>query len=177
MSNADQLAALRHEKDEFFKRHPQSPLTPAQQRDFVGLSYYDYNPGLDLTVPVEPFAEQGAVLMQTTTGDVQHYQRYGSFAFTVDGQEARLTIYRSEHGFFLPFADANAGTETYGAGRYLEPEYLGGDRFHIDLNHAYNPYCAYNEGWSCPVTPPENRVKVAVRAGEMVPQGAWTPHG
>ena len=106
--------------------------------------------------------------MQTTTGSVQIYERFGKFKFNVDGQEAELTIYSSETGFFLPFADSLAGAETYGAGRYLEPETIGNGKFHIDFNLAYNPYCAYNEHWTCPVTPRENRIKVPIRAGEKV---------
>jgi uncharacterized protein (DUF1684 family) len=105
--------------------------------------------------------------MQTTTGDVQDYQRFGRFHFVADGQPAALTIYQSEFGYFLPFVDALAGSETYGAGRYLEPEEMADGRFLVDFNLAYNPYCAYNENWSCPITPSENRIKVPVRAGEM----------
>ena len=161
--NAQQLQATRQQKDDFFKRHPQSPLTPEQQASFGGLSYYDYNPDLDLRVTVEPFPQQDTVTMQTTTGDVREFTRYGQFTFTVDGQEARLTLYEADYGFFLPFTDANAGKETYPAGRYLEPELLGGDTFLIDFNQAYNPYCAYGDGWSCPVTPAENRLKVAAQ--------------
>src|SRR5262249_41872643 len=106
-------------------------------------------------------------------GDTRVYRRYGQFKFTVDSQEVRLTIFDSPHGFFLPFVDANAGTETYPAGRYLEPEYLGNGKFHVDFNLAYSPFCAYGPGWSCPVTPAENRLKVAIRAGEKMPQGEW----
>jgi uncharacterized protein (DUF1684 family) len=87
----------------------------------------------------------------------------------VDGQEAALTIYRDDEGeYFLPFADALAGHETYGAGRYLEPLDLEDGKVRVDFNYAYNPYCAYNEGWSCPLTPRENRLKVPIRAGEKV---------
>ncbi|NJO82052.1 MAG: DUF1684 domain-containing protein [Blastochloris sp.] len=71
-------------------------------------------------------------------------------------------------GLLLPFADALAGSETYGAGRYLEPELLDDGRVLIDFNRAYNPYCAYNDGWSCPLTPAENRLSVAIRAGERI---------
>jgi uncharacterized protein (DUF1684 family) len=106
--------------------------------------------------------------MQTSTGDVQVYQRHSRFHFTVDGQDAELAIYESDSGYFLPFVDALAGQETYPAGRYLEPEPLPGGRFLVDFNMAYNPYCAYNEHWSCPLTPFENRVKVPVRAGEKI---------
>ena len=79
-----------------------------------------------------------------------------------------LTVYANPQGFFLPFVDALAGTETYGAGRYLDPEPLGGGRVLLDFNRAYNPYCAYNEQWSCPITPRENRLAVPIRAGEKL---------
>lgn len=163
----------RRQKDDFFKRHPQSPLTPDQQAKFTELRYYPDNRDLDLTVTVEPFADQNSIIMQTTTGDLREYKRYGQFTFTVEGQEARLTLYEADYGFFLPFVDAGAGTETYPAGRYLEPEYLGDNRFLIDFNEAYNPYCAYSPHWSCPITPPENRLKVHIRAGEILPEGEW----
>ena len=96
------------------------------------------------------------------------YVRHSRFEFQVEGQEAELTIYQNENGYFLPFVDALAGKETYPAGRYLEPEELHGNRFLVDFNLAYNPYCAYNEMWSCPITPPENRLKVPIRAGEKL---------
>ncbi len=159
---------FRREKDDFFRTSPHSPLTPEQQRAFAGLRYFPPNPDLALVVEVEEFPEKTLVSMQTTSGDVQTYERYGEFRFPVEGQEARLTLYRSDQGFFLPFSDALAGKETYGAGRYLEPEVLPDGRFAVDFNLAYNPYCAYNDGWSCPITPPENRLKVAIRAGEMI---------
>ncbi len=172
MDNA-QLQLQRREKDQFFKSHPQSPLTPDQQSRFSSLSYYDYNAELDITATIEPIADGRFVQIQTTTGDVRQFKRYGTFTFMVDGQEASLTIYEADYGFFLPFVDAGAGTETYPAGRYLEPEYLGNNRFHVDFNHAYNPYCAYSDGWSCPITPAENRLKVSLRAGEKLPVGDW----
>jgi uncharacterized protein (DUF1684 family) len=163
-----QLENFRAQKDEFFASHPESPLTPEQKRTFQGLSYFPENPDLRLEVRVEEFAEGDEIQMQTTTGGVQDYLRFGKFKFQVDGDEAELTIYASHHGFFLPFADALAGEETYGAGRYLEPDHLGNDTFLVDFNLAYNPYCAYNEAWACPITPFENRVKVPIRAGEKI---------
>jgi uncharacterized protein (DUF1684 family) len=106
--------------------------------------------------------------MQTTTGDIQVYERYGKFKFNVDGQSAELTIYHSNTGYFLPFVDSLARKDTYPAGRYLEPEELGNNRFRVDFNMAYNPYCAYNEYWSCPLTPFENHIKLPIRAGEKL---------
>ncbi|GAB4579494.1 MAG: DUF1684 domain-containing protein [Anaerolineales bacterium] len=163
-----ELEQFRQSKDKFFKHHPQSPLTPDQRRAFTGLHYFPENPALNLTVFVEVFDPQDTITVQTSTGDEQTYLRYGKFRFQVDGQDAELTIYASHHGFFLPFVDSLRGEETYGAGRYLEPEELPDGRFHVDFNQAYNPYCAYNENWSCPLTPFENHLKVPIHAGEKI---------
>ena len=168
----DTLERFRQEKDESFRLDPQSPLTPEQQRSFTGLRYFPPNPALDLVVTLEMFPEQRTLEMQTTTGEVRTYVRLGRFAFEVEGQAASLTIYQADYGAFLPFVDSLAGVETYGAGRYLEPEELGDGRFHVDFNLAYNPYCAYNARWSCPITPAENRLSVPVRAGEKL----FEPH-
>jgi len=162
------LEFARLEKDRFFTRHQQSPLTSAQKQTFKGLNYFAENPALRLEVPVDILQTQEPVNIQTTSGRPQAYRRYGKVKFTVDGQSAELTIYSGQHGFFLPFADALAGSETYPAGRYLEPQKLPNGKFLVDFNQAYNPYCAYNEQWSCPITPAENRLKVAIRAGEKI---------
>jgi len=162
------LDVFRAEKDEFFGNHPQSPLNREQQSDFKGLNYFPEDDSLRLEVEVEEFATKEPFEMQTSTGSVQRYEKFGKFRFIVDGEEAALTIYQSESGFFLPFVDSLSGKETYPAGRYLEPEPLPGGRFFVDFNIAYNPYCAYNEMWSCPITPAENRLKVAIRAGEKL---------
>lgn len=163
-----ELERFRRMKDEFFAADPASPLLEEQQDGFQGLRYFDEEPALRLTVTVDrlPPGDQLAIL--TTNGDSQTYTRYGRFQFEVDGRLAGLTLFEGAHGFFLPFADTLAGIETYPAGRYLEPEALGAGRFLVDFNLAYNPYCAYNDRWSCPITPPENRLEVAIRAGEKV---------
>lgn len=162
------LEMIRAEKNEYFGKHPQSPLTREQKKDFHGLNYYEENDALRLEVRVDEFPVKEEFAMQTSTGSIQMYSRFGKFSFMVDGKEAELTIFQSEDGFFLPFVDSLAGKETYPAGRYLEPEPLPGGRFFVDFNMAYNPYCAYNEMWSCPITPAENRLKVEVRAGEKL---------
>ncbi len=161
--------ALRREKDAYFKMSEDAPLTEAQQLTFKGLNYYPVNPQLDLVVDVELVEQDQEILITTTTNELRRYQRYGRFTFQVNGEAVTLTIYEAPHGYFLPFVDANSGVETYPAGRYLEPEPLSETRFRVDFNLAYNPYCAYSEGWSCPITPKENRVNVAIRAGEKNP--------
>lgn len=163
-----ELDAFRKEKDDFFRDHPQSPLTREQKQDFNGLNYFPENADLRLEVKADEWPAKERIEMQTSSGDVQIYFRHSRFKFQVEGRDAELTIYEGLNGFFLPFVDSLAGKETYGAGRYLEPEPLPGGRFLVDFNIAYNPYCAYNEKWSCPLTPLENRLKVAVRAGEKL---------
>jgi uncharacterized protein (DUF1684 family) len=112
-----ELDHFRQMKDEFFKTDPHSPLTAEQKRDLHGLNYFPENPDLNLLVDVERFGEQEEIQMQTTTGHIQSYTRYGRFKFNVNGQEAELTVYDGENGYFLPFVDFLAGKETYGAGR------------------------------------------------------------
>lgn len=171
--NPNALEQIRLQKDNFFKHHPQSPLTPEQQVQFEHLNYYPPNETLELQVRVEIFPDQQTIPIQTTTGTTQYFKRYGQFTFSVDDEETRLTIYEADYGFFLPFVDAGAGTETYPAGRYLEPERLGDNLFYVDFNQAYNPYCAYSPAWTCPITPAENRLSVHIRAGEKLPEGDW----
>lgn len=183
--DTQQLIHLRASKDKFFKDNPNSPLTKEQKAHFTGLSYYVAQPAWDLVVEVTPFAKKDNVQIQHTKGEARWFMCYGEFTFDVRGAQGRLTIYRAANYFFLPFVDANAGTETYGAGRYLEPEQLSDNRFHVDFNQAYNPYCAYNEPqtlhvvgqklrvWSCPITPLENRLGIPINAGEKLPVGDW----
>lgn len=170
----NQLKHFREQVDEFMARHPQSPLSPAQQADFEGLAYYDHNPDLAFEVTVERLPDSEPMIeMQTNTGDIRPFRRYGRFTFTVAGEEASLTIYSDRAGqdFFMPFKDATNGQETYGAGRYLDNhrpglEQIDDDRFYVDFNYAYNPYCAYSPDYSCPLPPRENWLQVPVRAGE-----------
>lgn len=163
-----ELTQFRVQKDQFFKNHPQSPLTPAQRQQFQGLHYFPENPALRMILTVEEFIEKDVAAIQTTTGDVREYLRYGRFFLQVDGQDVVLTLYGDEGEYFLPFVDGLADVETYPAGRYLEPTALGQNQFLVDFNLAYNPYCAYNDAWSCPITPRENRTQVVIRAGEKI---------
>lgn len=159
---------FRNQKDLFFHHDPDSPLSAKQRRRFQGLSYYPEDPSLRLVARVERLTDAEIVQMNTSTGDAATYRRWGRFSFVIAGQPATLTIYQDTEGdsLFLPFADATSGKETYGAGRYLEPRELPDGSVLVDFNQAYNPYCAYNDRWSCPVPPRENRLSVAIRAGE-----------
>jgi uncharacterized protein (DUF1684 family) len=162
------LEQFRKEKDEFFAHNPDSPLRPAERIAFKGLRYFSENPTLRFEVQIKELPGEEMIEIPTSSGASQRYRRLGRFTFEVESQAFELTIYENETGYFLPFVDSLAGKETYPAGRYLEPEPLGGGRFRVDFNLAYNPYCAYSDHWSCPLTPFENRLKVPIRAGEKL---------
>lgn len=168
-----QILQERETKDEFFKTDINSPLSEEQMELFDSLAYYDYDPKLQFEVKLELFEPQESIQVFSTHDCIRNYVRYGEFRVDVDGGEVRLTIYKTSQGYFLPFTDANAGTETYPAGRYLDLESEDGVNFCIDFNRAYNPLCAYTPLFDCPITPKENRLKVAIRAGEKMPIGDW----
>ncbi len=172
-STSDRLSGFRQRKDVFFKEHDQSPLTPEQRAAFNGLAHFPENPDLRLTLDLDASGEGigDEVTIGTVSGEAKQYTRAGRVSFTVEGKPVTLTVFRerTRGHLFLPFRDATAGDETYGVGRYLEPKLLPDGRISLDFNLAYNPYCAYNHGWSCPIPPSENVVKVPIRAGEMLP--------
>ncbi|PKB80423.1 MAG: hypothetical protein BZY88_08710 [SAR202 cluster bacterium Io17-Chloro-G9] len=159
---------FRKQKDEFFAQGHGSPLEHDQQRDFSGLDYFPENPSLRFEVDPERFDNPEEVRMTTSTGDIAEFRRWGQVRFFVDGQIAELALYQDIHQghLFVPFTDATSGTDTYGAGRYLDPVLLEDGRVSVDLNYAYNPYCAYNDHWSCPIPPAENHLAVPIHAGE-----------
>jgi len=163
------LCKFRKRKDKFFKSNPQSPLTDEQRINFSGLNYFPENPALRFELNIERYDKPGLTAMQTNRGTVQEYYQIGQIHFSVDGDTATLQVYEpvdDPGNYFMPFVDATAPWETYGAGRYLEPELIGKDKLLVDFNVAYNPYCAYNNEWSCPFPPLVNRLKVRIEAGE-----------
>lgn len=161
----DALAQFRQQKDEYFASAPDSPIE--DRADFSGLDYFDEAPDLTLELDVRK-GDGSEVRVQTSDGQERVYTRDGIVSFEVEGQPVALTLYGTghNHGFFLPFRDATSGHETYGAGRYLDVQPSKNGKVTIDFNLAYNPFCAYNEAYSCPLPPGENWLAVAIRAGE-----------
>jgi uncharacterized protein (DUF1684 family) len=163
----EELMAHRTEKDRYMAS-ADSPLTPEQRGRFKGLAYF--NPDFDLVfeAQLQRFTPADTVRMLTTTGGIDLYLRYARFPFRYEGAEHDLTVFRSLQGdhLFLPFTDATSGNESYAAARYIDLIPLEDGRYRLDFNLAYNPYCAYNPEWACPIAPPENNLVFAVRAGE-----------
>ena len=116
------------------------------------------------------------VSLPTSTGQLRQMSVAGQLVFKAEEQEQRLTAYRAHRHdgepetLFVPFRDATSGTETYGAGRYLDLPYAEDEELiELDFNYAYNPSCVYSPAYDCPFPPPGNRLDVAVRAGETLP--------
>ncbi|MFA6908302.1 MAG: DUF1684 domain-containing protein [Patescibacteria group bacterium] len=159
------LAEFRKDKDEVFKVDEHSPIPAEKRKAFSGLVYYPENPALNFILDLDLQVAHEEVIMDTSTGDSRVLKRAGKIYFTVNGEAAELSIFQDASGYFLPFRDATNGSETYGAGRYVEVEEEHG-KFRIDFNKAYNPYCAYNPYYSCPIPPRENWLQVRIEAGE-----------
>jgi len=168
-TKTSELQRFRAEKDHFFAHDHRAPLTHQQQHGFDGLKYFPENQQLVIRTRVDRKVEPGVVRMATTNGKEQVYRRFGIVHFQVDGVDAQVMLFAAEgahsHDLFLPFRDATSGNESYGAGRYIEL-HAHGDDVVIDFNYAYNPNCAYNPEWDCPLPPAENWLKVPIRAGE-----------
>ena len=161
------LERFRKQKDEYFGRSHNSPLDHDAQHGFTGLNYYDANPDLVFTLPVTA-GDHTVITVQTSDGQVRDYARAGTVELDVDGEAVTLTLYSTGHpGYFVPFRDATSGKSTYGAGRYLDIDPNEDGTVTIDFNYAYNPFCAYNEAYSCPLPPIENWLPVPIKAGEL----------
>ncbi len=159
--------ARRRAKDDFFRRSHDSPLTAEQRRSFRGLLYFPPDPALRFVVPLDTKAAGPVEEIEMSNGSTSQMRRAGSLRFSVGGVEVALAAYEQDGGdLFVPFRDATSGTDTYGAGRYVEAGRLDDGNYELDLNSAYNPYCAYNENWRCPLPPRDNWLTVAIRAGE-----------
>jgi uncharacterized protein (DUF1684 family) len=181
ISGPDALARFRDARNELFRTHPQSPIEPDERSTFTGLRYFDADPAYRVTARVEP--GDGSELAIDTGGDdgAIRYRRVGRLVFRLAGEDCSLTVLsliQYAGGLFVPFRDLTSRHETYGAGRYLFDtakdtdalvlEIKPGSRdVVIDFNFAYNASCAYSPRWACPLAPPENHMKVAVRAGEL----------
>jgi uncharacterized protein len=170
------LAGYRAEKDEAFRTAHTSPIPAAEREAFTGLPYFPVDETLRFeSLTLEPYAgtEPAQFQIPTSDGKLRDAERAGVFRFELDGATRSLTGYTFASGHsdsvFVPFLDLTSGTETYGAGRYLDlyPEDDG--TFALDFNLAYHPSCVYDPRFSCPLTPAENRLPVRIEAGERLP--------
>jgi uncharacterized protein len=177
IEGAEGWEEFRRRRDALFREHPQTPLTKSQRVEFESLPYFPYRADAVVRCRLEPPA--GERLLEVDTGGedgVIRYRRVGR----LDTPYGKLTLFWIEGyggGLFLPFRDASAGDGSYGGGRYITDTAKGtfgrgltlashGGAAVLDFNYAYNPSCAYDSRWACPLAPPENRLHEAIAAGE-----------
>jgi uncharacterized protein (DUF1684 family) len=176
------LALWRSERERLFRDHPQSPV-PAAERATFRARHFELDPALRFEVVLEPAPPPApdalALELPNSGADRLAFRRIGRVTVPFPAGERTLSVFWMEGyagGLFLPFRDATNGTETYGAGRYLidaaKSADLGGDpdrgTIVLDFNFAYQPSCAFDPKWACPLAPPENRLDLAIRAGERI---------
>jgi uncharacterized protein len=168
-------------KDDLFAHHPQSALDEEQRRKFQGLRYFPYNSAMCVIAGVDTNVEPVQLTVPMNADESMTMTTVGRLHFTVENQLVVLSFYWLNiygGGLFLPFRDTTSPAESYGGGRYLFDTIKGSDFLHapgtsglerivLDFNYAYNPSCAYNDKWVCPLAPLENRLSAPIRAGEM----------
>jgi uncharacterized protein (DUF1684 family) len=167
------LEREREMKDRFFAEHWQSPIPAKDRIRFKGLDYFPPDSAYRFELELHEHEEKRVVRMAYTKGQEQDFLRWGEFRLKVGDKEQAIQAYKSdpaEERLSILLRDATSGKETYGAGRYLdldpEKDQAAEGKWILDLNKAYNPWCVYSEEYTCPFVPPENWLKVPIRAGE-----------
>jgi uncharacterized protein len=162
----------REEKDRFMRTSKESPFAREEGR-FDGLRYFAPDATYRVAANLTPVETKKMMVLSTNDGKEQRYLEYAHAAFTLDGVSNSLLIlevmdmgpFRGK--LFLAFGDETSARETYGAGRYLDVSKVpGSTTITLDFNRAYNPYCAYEDTYSCPLPPAENLLKIPIKAGE-----------
>ena len=167
----NEITAIRGEKDAYFRDDPDSPIPADMRADFKGLKYYSPDPIYRVKSRLDRYDKPEPIMVTTSKRTTRAYLKHGMFTFQLHGAKLRLFVYKSAEdpfarSLFIPFSDETSGAQTYSAGRYLDLEEHGGDDFELDFNLPYNPYCAYNDQYTCPIPPRENKLPVKILAGE-----------
>ena len=162
-----QILGQRTTKDIWLSNDFESPFVKTNT-PFQRLSYFPPNQEFAITAKFIKNNNADSINLITNMGEAQTYLIYGTASFRVNGTDCSLQLLYSASGgeLFVPFIDSSSGNSTYGAGRYLAASIPAGDEVVLDFNSAYNPYCAYVDGFSCPFPPKSNILKVAIEAGE-----------
>jgi uncharacterized protein (DUF1684 family) len=162
------------QQNSFFKDASKSPLKPKDLKVFEGLEFFPIDSLFVVEAQLKRTPNTSFFEMKTTTKRVTKERVFGILSFTINKESYKLNVYQgatdsnsdSETDYlFLPFLDATNGIETYGGGRYIDLTIPESNQITIDFNKSYNPYCAYNEKFSCPIVPRENYLSLKVNAG------------
>ena len=167
------LTPFQREINDFFKDASVSPLKKRDLKNFRGLDFFTYDSTYLVTAKLTKTPKEKPFMMLTTTDMVVEYIKYGTVSFELLDNQYSLDIYKNledpneRDNLFLPFLDDTNGNESYGGGRYINLSIPQGDNLIIDFNSAFNPYCVYDEKYSCPIVPRENYLPLEIKAGVM----------
>lgn len=173
--------AFQAELNQQYGSEEESPLTEEDRKHFKALEFFQIDSKYRVNAKLERVKDSEPFTMKTTTDRLPIYKLYGIAHFEIDGKPLQLEIYQSqqlildpvyENYLFLPYTDLTNGIESYGGGRYIDLESSEGDEIIIDFNQSYNPYCAYNKKYSCPIPPEVNHLDIRIEAGVK----AWDHH-
>ena len=168
------VKAFQDELNSEFAIKEKSPLTDEDRKVFESLDFFPANADFFVVADFKRTKKEKPFKMKTSTDRLPEYVKYGELTFTISGKNFKLNVYRNielskrkgfEDHLFLPFSDLTSGKETYIGGRYIDVKIPKGDTMVIDFNTAYNPYCAYNYKYSCPIVPLENDLDIEIKAG------------
>tara|TARA_B100000131_G_scaffold267500_1_gene265850 strand:+ start:1759 stop:2352 length:594 start_codon:yes stop_codon:yes gene_type:complete len=165
------LTPFQREINDFFKDASVSPLKKRDLKNFRGLDFFTYDSTYLVTAKLTKTPKEKPFMMLTTTDMVVEYIKYGTVSFELLNNLYSLDIYKNledpneRDNLFLPFLDDTNGNESYGGGRYINLSIPQGDNLIIDFNSAFNPYCVYDEKYSCPIVPRENYLPLEIKAG------------
>ena len=165
------LTPFQREINDFFKDASVSPLKKRDLKNFRGLDFFAYDSIYLVTAKLTKTPKEKPFKMLTTTDMMVEYIKYGTISFELLSNQYSLDIYKNledpneQDNLFLPFLDDTNGNESYGGGRYINLDIPQVDNLIIDFNSAFNPYCVYDEKYSCPIVPRENYIPLEIKAG------------
>ncbi|MCB9225048.1 MAG: DUF1684 domain-containing protein [Crocinitomicaceae bacterium] len=175
----NEILVFQKEQNDHYKDKEESPLTKKERKHFKGHRFYPINLLYRVTAHFEPFSNPDTVVMPTSAGTEKVYLKYAMLHFNIAEQHCHLVAYQSvklmqkeeyKDYLFVPFRDNTSGKTSYGGGRYLDITIPEGNEVVLNFNLAYNPYCAYTNGWFCSIPPEENTLAVEINAGLMAPE-------
>ncbi|VAW25980.1 FIG01018917: hypothetical protein [hydrothermal vent metagenome] len=176
ISYEDEIKLFQYKLNTEFADAEKSPLTEEDLKTFKTLDFFKTDKNYKVEAEFELTPNTPVFEMQTNTDRLPLYRKYGVAHFTLNGEKFKLNIYQSqdlivnpefEDYLFLPFNDTTNGNSTYGGGRYIDLKFPPKESktIVIDFNKAYNPYCAYNSKYSCPIPPSENTLSIDIPVG------------
>uniref|UniRef100_UPI00404810B1 DUF1684 domain-containing protein n=1 Tax=Algoriphagus sp. TaxID=1872435 RepID=UPI00404810B1 len=167
----EKIETERERQFKYIRFNVESPLTEEQKRGLQSLKFFAVDPAFRVKARLLPIEIKKVRVVPLTDGSTERYLEHSWAEFELGGKTNKVLLLQSlsesdMRNFFLAFADQTSGKDTYGGGRYLNVRQDGKNSITIDFNLAFNPYCAYNPDYACPLPPKENRLEIAIPVGE-----------